>query len=383
MKVNKKILIFEISLFLYIILLKIFFIDKVGFYKPILSITFPIITLISYKIFGYQKDKKNNKNPSIQITIIILLSYLLISFLSGLFFGFTESQFDVSFFGIISNIYYLIIMIFCEELIRYIIIKKNYKNNIFSIIFITFIFILLDFFLMYNTKSNATEYEIFLLITTNLLPSIIRNIVSSYLCYHISYIPGLILRLFYSLYNYIFPIYPNVGYYLTSVFGLLVPFIIYFANTKYVIQTKNIKECKGKDKYNHYSIIVVILTLLVAALISGFFKYQIIAIGSGSMSPYINYGDAIVFKHLNKEEEIETLKKGDILVFYQDKKYITHRIVKIYKEENNISFKTKGDNNQDVDSFIVKKKDIVGCVVFKIRYVGNPTLWFNKIFKRL
>lgn len=383
MKINKKILIFEVLLFLYIILLKIFFIDKLGFYKSILSITFPIITLISYKIFGYQKDKNNNKNSSIQITIIILLFYLLVSFLSGLFFGFTKSQFDISFFGIIGNIYYLIIMIFCEELIRYIIVKKNYKNNGFSIIFITFLFILLDFFLMYNSKNNLTEYQIFLLITTSLLPSVIRNIVSTYLCYYISYVPGLILRLFYSLYIYIFPIYSDVGYYLTSIFGLLIPFIIYFVNAKYIIRTKKIKEYKVKDKHNYYSIIAVILTLLVAALISGFFKYQIIAIGSGSMSPYINYGDAIIFKHLNKDDEIETLKKGDILVFYHEKKYITHRIVKIYEENGDISFKTKGDNNQDVDNFIVKKKDVIGCVVFRIRYIGNPTLWFNKMFKKI
>jgi len=45
---------------------------------------------------------------------------------------------------------------------------------------------------------------------------------------------------------------------------------------------------------------------------------------------------------------------------------ITHRIIDITDE----GFVTKGDANEDPDSFVVQKKNIIGKVVFTIPYVG-------------
>lgn len=377
---KKKIYVSLIILFLYILFLKFVLIDNNLFYKPVIFITFPLIAFIFYNIFGYQKERNVNKCQSIIITILVLLSYLFINFLSGIFFGFNKSPFNTSLLGILSNVYYLISLIFSEEIIRYIIIKKCSKEKA-PIILITLIFILFDVFLMYT--NTFSKYEIFLLITTSVLPSISRNIIATCLCYQISYVPGLLIRMFFGVYNYVFKIYPNTGYYLISVSGLVIPFLIYIFNFKYIKLSKNNIKLKNTKKHNFiYSVITLILIALISSLVSGFFKYQIIAIGSGSMSPNINYGDAVLFKHIN-ENEINTLKKGDILVFYHDKKYITHRIVKKYNDNINIKFQTKGDNNKTQDNFIVNENDVVGKVIFKIRYIGNPTLWLNKIFNKM
>lgn len=377
---KKKIYVSLILLFLYILLLKFLLIDNNLFYKPIIFITFPFIAFIFFNIFGYQKERSLNKNQAIITTALVLLSYLLINFLSGIFFGFNKSPFNTSILGILNNVYYLISLIFSEEIIRYIIIKKSGKEKV-PIILITLIFILLDVFLMYT--NNMSKYEMFLLLTTSVLPSISRNIVATYLCYQISYVPGLLIRLFFGVYNYVFKIYPNTGYYLISISGLVIPFLVYIFNFKYIKLSKNNIKLKNTKKHNFiYSIITMILIVLIASLVSGFFKYQIIAIGSGSMSPYINYGDAVLFKHVN-DNDIDNLKKGDILVFYHDKKYITHRIIKIYKDDFDISFRTKGDNNKTQDNFIIERKDVVGKALFRIRYIGNPTLWLNKLFNKI
>lgn len=383
MNTNKKIYIFEILLLIYIIILKVLFIDANNYYKLIISVSFPLITFLSYKLFGFQKDRNKTKSISVEITFITLLLFLLISFLLGLFLGFNRTQLDVSILGIFKNVYYLVILIISEEIIRYIIAKKCYRNKMLPIIFITIIFIIMDLFLMYNFNSYTSEYELFLLITTSFLPSVIRNIVSSYICYKVSFIPGLILRLFFGIYNYILPIYPDLGYYLNSILWILVPYIIYIFIFKYINLTET------NRKYNHikksswyFTVSLLIILFFSASLVTGIFKYQIIAIGSGSMHPSINYGDAVIFEHLRGSNEINTLKKGDILVFYHDNNYITHRVIKIYKNDNNvIKIKTKGDYNKENDSFTVNKKDIVGKVIFKIKYIGRATLWFNKYVK--
>src|SRR5574344_2738693 len=234
MMINKKIYVFEALLLFYMMLIKLTFIDTNTYYKIIIALSFPIIAFLVYKVFGFQKDRSQIKSVSIQTTIIILLTFLLISYLSGLFFGFTKNQLDTALYSIFNNIYYIVIMIISEEIIRYIIAKKCYQNKKLPIIILTIIFIIMDTFLMYNGKGYISSYDVFLLITTSLLPSIARNVLASYLCYKVSFIQGLILRLFYGVYIYVFPIYPDYGYYITSLTGLIIPYIIYVFNIKYI-----------------------------------------------------------------------------------------------------------------------------------------------------
>ena len=93
-------------------------------------------------------------------------------------------------------------------------------------------------------------------------------------------------------------------------------------------------------------------------------------VATKSMEPTINVSDAIVVKRGNDGLEI-----GDIITFSSADPYnfglvITHRIMKIYEKDGLVFYKTKGDNNNNYDNYLVPKNRVYGKVVFKIPYIG-------------
>ena len=85
--------------------------------------------------------------------------------------------------------------------------------------------------------------------------------------------------------------------------------------------------------------------------------------GTGSMIPTIPKGAIVIYKQL----EGETLKVGDIIVFNAKSNNetirIVHRIVSVGSDGKGIFYRTKGDNNGDIDPWKVRPENIVGVVV--------------------
>lgn len=64
-----------------------------------------------------------------------------------------------------------------------------------------------------------------------------------------------------------------------------------------------------------------------------------------------------------KSVENHDFKKGDIIVFKIENSYICHRLVKMIKTRNGKCFyKTKGDNCEKADGFVVLSDMIVGII---------------------
>jgi signal peptidase I len=100
--------------------------------------------------------------------------------------------------------------------------------------------------------------------------------------------------------------------------------------------------------------------------IPGIGNYKFLAVLSGSMSPAFNTYDMIIDRQIN----IENLKKGDVITSWIGDSLVTHRITQVIKKDNNLSFKTKGDANNVEDENEILAKDIVGIYVFHIPYMG-------------
>ncbi|MBE5958536.1 MAG: signal peptidase I [Lachnospiraceae bacterium] len=108
----------------------------------------------------------------------------------------------------------------------------------------------------------------------------------------------------------------------------------------------------------------VTLTVLTSTKNDGvarLFGYTPMSVQSNSMKPTFNKGDLILVK---KVDDLYSLKENDVITFYtivEDTKIInTHRIVKIEKKDNSISFITRGDNNPVDDEIPVVPADIIG-----------------------
>ena len=83
----------------------------------------------------------------------------------------------------------------------------------------------------------------------------------------------------------------------------------------------------------------------------------------------------MLIQKLSSEGEIYRLSEGEIINFKRDKITITHRIVGVIKDEaGNVSFQTKGDNNDSADVQPVLPNDINGTVRQVIPKVGLPVL---------
>ncbi len=379
---NKGVYIFDLILFLFIIALKFVILNHFADYYGIVNTAFWLISLVIFvKIWGLRRDNSVIKSNITQIVIISTLLFILLSYLSGLYFGFLKNAYSLTLVSIFKNVYPIAVMIIAEEYIRGIACHACVKDKR-PLYVLTFLYILLEIVILLGPDSTSSLSHFFVFVTTLGLPIIARNVLCTYLTYHVSKVPGMILRLFYSLYVYIFPIFPNLGDYISSVVGILIPYIIYFISSGMIYKSLDKKVAPIKKNLWYVNIPLTIVLLFIVILVSGLFRYQIMAIGSGSMEPIIYRGDAIVFEKLSTEEEKNALVEGTVIVFKHNGVYITHRITEIEKVNGTRVYQTKGDNNDVEDAFKVENSDIVGITRATIKYIGLPTLWIQDLLNK-
>ena len=115
-----------------------------------------------------------------------------------------------------------------------------------------------------------------------------------------------------------------------------------------------------------------LLTTLIAVAAVFLIFYRPVSLGgdtryepvyTGSMEPAIPVGSVVVIKPVDPE----SLREGDIICFeLSGPTSITHRIINVTEE----GFITKGDANEDPDTWIVKKENVIGKAIFTIPYLG-------------
>lgn len=374
---NERIINFYLAaLFVFIILLKFVFIKHFSdYYELIVSGFFIVLTYSLYKLIGFRKDNDNNKHNAIQITIIGILLYILLTNLAGLYFGFLRNSYSLTFTSIIKNTYMIIILAVSSELIRWM-VASNQRVHKYQLIILTVLYIVLDVVLALSPNYTSSSFNIFRFITTVGVVSIARNYVCSVLTYKVSFIPSLILRLFFSLYPFVVPIFPNFGDYLNSIIDLLTPFLIYFSIRRIVNHANKERVVKISRKLWYFYVPLWLSLIFVVILVSGMFRYKIMAIGSGSMEPNVSKGDALIFE---KYDGSEKPIRNQVLVFRHNGKYITHRVYEVINDDDNTFYITKGDANNTADDFKVYENDIVGIGKLNIKYIGYPTIWFQEL----
>jgi signal peptidase I len=209
------------------------------------------------------------------------------------------------------------------------------------------------------------------------LISIYDNSLESLMCYNTGPMPGIVYRIILDCYIYLIPIIPNIGIYLSVIINIVLPVLLFLRVNKlnYTFEYVSKKRVSISKKY--ITIPIMLIFVILVSLVSGIFKYKMIAVGSNSMLPNIAKGDAVIYE---KVTSITSLKEQDVLVFNNEGTIYVHRINEISKEGNEIIIYTKGDNNADVDSFVTSEEDIIGVVKLRIKYIGYPTVLFNQLF---
>lgn len=334
------------------------------------------ICLFSLSVFllGYRKLYKDDLDNIFFKTIAkIVIGYFLLTYGLGLVVGFLKNSYSLSFIGILNNILSPFITIIFIELFRYVFISAN-KDDMKSVYIITLLLSIFEIFLLIRFDIFMTISSSFKFLSITILPIIIKNIMCSYIDYYGDYKPILFYRLIMDLYFYIVPIEPDLNEFLSSILNLILPFIVIMYCSRYVDNSKKVKgQLTTRKTIKMSDLALTGATVLIAFVILGIGPYKLIGIETGSMSPKIKIGDAVV---IDKNCDKSNLKEGDVVAYLNHEGLtIVHRIIKINSDKTYI---TKGDYNNVADSDYVSGEQIQGKVKFKIPWIAYPAIMFKR-----
>ena len=364
--------ILELLLFVSAIIFSIFY--KNDF---LLKISIIVITIVYLLEYGFHKDNSYLKPLVTRIVISCLLSFLIIIYSIGLFTGFNNTVLKFNFNYLFSVVFLGLVTTILLELMRYVICKNSTVSKK-PIVLFTIIMMVLNIITEINGYNLSETEGIFVFISVVVLPVISRELLCSYLAYKVSYLPALIFKLVITLYEFVMPIIPDLGYYLYASFNIFLVFFIYFISSKSIDYAEKAKVYVNKSTRRVIYIPILVFLLLIVLLISGLLKYKMIAIGSDSMMPAYGRGDAVIYVKADAED----VKKDDIVVFIKEGIIVTHRAVGVTKNGNEILIRTKGDANNAPDNFTLKGSDVLGIVEYRVKYIGYPTVWINELFDK-
>lgn len=373
---DKKIITIYILLIIYILLNNyVLSTELIKYHNIITSVALFIITTITYLLLSQGERRIRYKYEKNQNIIIIIVMYLIIYFLSGLIFGYEYSIYKSDSLSIIKNICFFTIPIILEELVRSKLVT-NTKNNIINNTVISLIFTFTSFSII-KMLSNMSMFTLgFKYFTTEFIPILITSFVGT----HLSRISGkcsvIIYRSILRLIPVILPILPSIPWILSGIIGITLPTIIYI-NISYFDMLYDRKERRFSLSDKKGDIPLLIFTIIFILFVLKTFKYYPVAVLSNSMNPMFSKGDSIIVEKIDKTS-LENLQVYDIIYYRKNNRYIIHRIVEIKEENGKRIFITKGDNNQEKDSWNVYEEEIIGIMKFNVPYLGYPAVWFKE-----
>ena len=93
------------------------------------------------------------------------------------------------------------------------------------------------------------------------------------------------------------------------------------------------------------------------------------------MEKQLFVGDVAIIKKCNAED----IEIGDIIEYQMEGYTVIHRVIEKKQSKGQFYFTTKGDNNNTADAKEVTEGQVIGKVIFKIRYLGYPAIWLHMI----
>lgn len=361
----------------YLLLSQTVFIPLCGEYYTYLikPLGFVVLAILAHVILSGKRVKFPNRKKILEIIIIIVLSYIIFYYSTGLILGFTKSTYSTDLVGIFKNLYSILLVIILQEYIRYKILVYSNKKNKILIILIALIFTLTEIsYVKIITELNSAGVVEFVL--SELIPLICFNFLYCYIAINNSYKGSILFRGIPVLLQILIPIFPTWNWYLLGCFQVLYIFISYYI-IKLNIDKFNEKKIKKEKKGIAGNIIFVIIIIVYIMFVNGVFRFVPVAVMSNSMYPLFQRGDVIVYEKVKPTD----LEVGDVLVFRNDNKVVLHRINKITWKNEEIYIITKGDNLDTIDVQITTSKDIIGKMKFTVPAIGYPSVLLYEITK--
>jgi len=370
MNVDKKLL-YTLSISTLAVLLLAFFLP--GEYSGRIA---SAVLLLPLAIITHLKVKKRavpsiHRRSVLMLISVISVVYLVIYYLSGLFFGFYKNIYFLN-FGYLIPVTVIIIL---SEVIRF--IMRSQDDTAADLL--SYFSCIVAEALIFGNLYSITGFNSFMdFFAITLFPAVIANTLFHYLSKRYGILPNIVFRLVTTLYAYILPIISALPDAIFAFARLLVPVFIYlFIDLLYEKKRRYALKKKSKLTVPVTVLALAILTSFVL-LISNQFRYGALVIATESMTGELNKGDVAIFD----QKERQTYSEGQIIVFTEESYTVIHRIVKIERINGENRYYTQGDANGDVDEGYRTYSDIRGTVKAKVPYFGYPTLWLRELIKK-
>lgn len=335
------------------------------------------LAILLGQILGKATENHRLKKPIIQYTITASLVYIITYMLSGLFVTFGRNPFATNLKGFITNLWILGVAMVVREYVRYKLIHNVYdkdKTTIAILIAVVYVVIDIEFQRFIGTRIAAVTLTKY--VAQSILPSIAENILFSYAAMYCSYVPAIIYKITTSLYLWLSPILPNSPWVMTAIIDTVIPVILflYIRFTKNKLDIYRTREnIINSDPRQIIPLVVVIILVIWFAL--GIFPIKPLAIASASMEKALCIGDVAIIQKCGPND----VNEGDIIEYQMEGYTVVHRIAQKTQRKGEFYFITKGDNNKDVDAKEVTEDQLIGKVIFKIKYIGYPAIWIHDL----
>lgn len=362
-------------IFIYVVLYKTYlmFLGETFIYiiNPVfwLIFSFSCHLLIRNKRF---KDK-DYSDISIRVVTIISLIYIIFYYAYGLISGYSNNPYATDINGIIINFFSILIPTCLKEYVRYLFmrIKVRHYRTIY-LIFLFIIFLIPDINIM-----NILVFDNPLdLVIKELIMPIFLNMLMMYIIYLSDYKSAIISRIILLVPSFILSVVPDYEWFEIMIFNTLYCLCIYLV-LQYVIgnKEKNIPtRLMNLPNLRRWAISGILLFILFA-FGAGLLSVKPVVILTGSMRPQINPGDMVIIRKCS----INDIKVGDIIEYKVNDYSIVHRVVEIYFVSGNSMLITKGDANKTIDKNPVAANQVIGKLEYNIPYIGYPVYFLQNI----
>ena len=348
-----------------------------NFYVYIINPCFFIIMalIIKFTILSTYKTKEFKKNILFYV-IVTAIAYGVVLLASGLFLTFGHNPYSNTFTGILLNLYSMGLVMVCIEYIRYKLINNVYKKDkILILILIVVTFTLKDIPIKQIINSPSIYY-IFKVLFTIIIPSVVKNILFTYMAMYSDYKPAIVYQLIVYFIQWIPPILPNAPWIYNSVIDILFPLVLLLYCIYEISSRDKIHIYKYQNPIKPTGLIPLTSgVVLVIWFAIGIFPIKPLGIASGSMEPKLHIGDLVFIKKCNAND----VKIDDIIEYQRNDFSVIHRVIDKYQKDGVTFFITKGDNNSNKDSDPISEVYLKGKVIGRIPYLAMPTIWINNL----
>ena len=333
------------------------------------------LSILLHYTLGKNIENRRLKKQVMEYTIIATLVFIIVYMLSGLFVTFGKNPYNTTPIGLLHNLWITGVILVAKEFVRYKLINNVYEKDKNKIaIIITVIYVIIDIEMTRFIGTNITVFSIVKYSIQTVIPNIAKNLLFSYIAINGNYIASIIYQIVTNLYFWISPILPNAPWVMTAIIDITIPVILllyirYIKNKLNIL--KNRDNIINSDPKNIIPLVVAIILAIWFAI--GIFPIKPVAIASGSMEEELHIGDVAIIQKCDAND----VNVGDIIEYQMDGYTVIHRIIEKKQRKGEFYFVTKGDNNNSPDNEEVREDQLIGKVIFKIRYLGYPAIWLN------